>query len=122
MYALGITWTDVAKTLANVWSGAMSFIGNSLNPVGQLIASWVSKVVDAFAWMYSGATQYFGAIGKALADGNLEGAGQVAMAGLSRAFRGGFNVIYGYYLAFIDGWKFSWDLWTTGLADVFVVA
>ncbi len=122
MYALGITWTDVAKTIANVWSGAMSFIGNSLNPVGQFIANWVSKIVDGFAWMYDGATQYFGAIGKALADGNLEGAGQVAMAGLSRAFRGGFNVIYGYYLAFIEGWKFSWDMWTTGLADVFVVA
>jgi hypothetical protein len=72
--------------------------------------------------MYDGATQYFGAIGKALADGNLEGAGQVAMAGLTRAFRGGFNVLYGYYLAFIEGWKSSWDMWTTGLSDVFVVA
>ncbi|HUP77000.1 MAG TPA: hypothetical protein VM260_00470, partial [Pirellula sp.] len=122
MYALGITWTDVAKTIANVWAGAMSFIGASLGPVGIFIANWVSKIVDGFAWMYSGATQYFGAIGKALADGNLEGAGQVAMAGLTRAFRGGFNVIYGYYLSFIEGWKFSWDLWTTGLADVFVVA
>ncbi len=122
MYALGITWTDVAKTIANVWAGAMSFIGNSLSPVGHFIAAWISKIVDGFAWMYDGATQYFGAIGKALADGNLEGAGQVAMAGLTRAFRGGFNVIYGYYLAFIEGWKFSWDMWTTGLADVFVVA
>jgi hypothetical protein len=122
MYALGITWTDVATTIANVWASSMSFIGNSLSPVGTFIANWVSKIVDGFAWMYSGATQYFGAIGKALADGNLEGAGQVAMAGLTRAFRGGFNVLYGYYLAFIEGWKSSWDMWTTGLADVFVVA
>jgi hypothetical protein len=122
MYALGITWTDVATTIANVWASAMSFIGNSLSPVGTFIANWVSKIVNGFAWMYDGATQYFGAIGKALADGNLEGAGQVAMAGLTRAFRGGFNVLYGYYLAFIEGWKFSWDMWTTGLADGFVVA
>ncbi|MFN7891387.1 MAG: hypothetical protein ACK5OC_13935 [Pirellula sp.] len=122
MYALGITWTDVATTIANVWASAMSFIGNSLSPVGTFIANWVSKIVDGFAWMHDGATQYFGAIGKALADGNLEGAGQVAMAGLTRAFRGGFNVLYGYYLAFIEGWKSSWDMWTTGLADVFVVA
>jgi hypothetical protein len=122
IYALGITWTDVATTIANVWSSAMSFIGNSLSPVGTFIANWVSKIVNGFAWMYDGATQYFGAIGKALADGNLEGAGQVAMTGLTRAFRGGFNVLYGYYLAFIEGWKSSWDMWTTGLADGFVVA
>jgi hypothetical protein len=72
IYALGITWTDVATTIANVWSSAMSFIGNSLSPVGTFIANWVSKIVNGFAWMYDGATQYFGAIGKALADGNLE--------------------------------------------------
>jgi hypothetical protein len=121
MYALGITWTDVATTIANAWTRALAWVTNSLNPVGQYLATWFGKVVDGFAWMYSGATQYFGAIGKALADGNLAGAGEVAMAGLRRAFRGGFNTIYGYYLAFIEGWKNSWDLWTTGLAVTFIL-
>jgi hypothetical protein len=119
MYGLGITWTDVAKGIASAWSSAMSFLGSTFSPVGNAIASFVSQVVDGFAWMYAGMKQYFGAIGKALSEGNLEGAGAVAIAGLKRAFIGGFNAIYAYYLGFIEGFSNTWDSWTYGLATVF---
>jgi len=120
MYGLGVTWTEVANGIASAWRASMSAIGTTFAPVINTVSSFVNTIVEAFAWAYSGATQYFGAIGTALASGNLQGAANVALTGLKNVFRMAFNSIYGYYLSFAEGFANAWDGWTFALSRTFI--
>lgn len=118
LYSIGgvLTWLLTPTGLA---VAAVAGLGAAIlryTSRGQAAMLWLG---ETFGRLKDLAVTYFGAIGRAIAAGDLEAAGRVAMAGLRLAWATGVNQITGIWAAFRDNVIDTGEGMVYGLAQIF---
>jgi TP901 family phage tail tape measure protein len=100
-YAAGIKLSDVGDAIKSNLGGLSGSMGPAIDAIVSGLGTVASDAATVFGDLYSTATTTFGGIADALAAGDLAGAGEMLMAGLSASFQRGMNALMSYVDPFV---------------------